>query len=421
MSDQDDDDEGASPAQAFAGLQEHVDGYKSYLGKLKKGTSSGISSVFGLAKELLPEEHLKEYVYGGKRFDLDQTILKDGSPPGILRQALEQTITAFHSKPNQSTAAVSDGERTVLGEILEDGKRFFVYSDLSIEEAIFQNVQAEPEVEEIGDDVDPIVEALGDELAASFNVLEAIENQQSSPPTYDSREDDSTELSEGEGAHGSAGGQGSVELEESESVHGAESLPLPVFENQASKPAARVEPERMASPPVVLEQFAPVKVPAEGLRREVDLSVASPNGEWLWDVILSDEQVAEVLFADGTCIMRSSDPARYVLVPAVSPGRKAREAQIVAVVLCDPVTGNLFFRTESGDQAVALLNNGFRIDQFSSANGEDRFFVTEPLKPGQLIRNSFQVRDLNLDPLKLSVSYETIDGGMYVTARFRKL
>ncbi len=412
MSDEDDDEESASPAQAFAGLQEHVDGYKSYLGKLKKGSSSGISSVFGLAKELLPEEHLKEYIYGGKRFDLDQSILKDGSPPGILRQALEQTIAAFHTKPGQSDSPTGSDDRVVLGEILEDGKRFFVYSDLSIEEAIFHIEQPEPEADEGLEELDPLAEALGEDLIASIDALQDTEEEQSISPDAESQDSEFVELpdvddfeSAEEALEENSAFQGYEPDSESTSVHGMES------------PAQPERPESAAR----LIGFEQAATAVAAVGREVDLRVETTSGEWLWDVIFSGDEVAEILLSDGTCILRSNDPAKYVLVPVASPGRRAREAQIVAAVLCDRATGNIFFRTESGDQAVALLNNGFRIDQFSNNNGEDRFFVTEPLKPGQFIRNSFQVRDLNLDPLKQTVSYETIDGGMQVTARFRRL
>lgn len=415
MSDEDDDEESASPAQAFAGLQEHVDGYKSYLGKLKKGSSSGISSVFGLAKELLPEEHLKEYIYGGKRFDLDQSILKDGSPPGILRQALEQTIAAFHTKSGQSDRPTGSDDRIVLGEILEDGKRFFVYSDLSIEEAAFRVDQPEPGQAEDIEEIDPLAAVLGEDLIASIDALQETEEEQSTPPEFESQDSESVGLpnvddfeSDEEELDDSSALQASDPDFESTSESSTESPVQPERQEAAAKFSQSVEFERTAA-----------LVAAAG--REVDLKVETTNGEWLWDVIFSDGEVAEIILSDGTCILRTKDPAKYVLVPVASPGRRAREAQIVAAVLCDRATGNLFFRTESGDQAVALLNNGFRIDQFSNSNGEDRFFVTEPLKPGQFIRNTIQVRDLNLDPLKQTVSYETIDGGMLVTARFRKL
>lgn len=287
MSDEDNDfhDEPASPAQAFAGLQDHVDGYKRYVKKLKKGASSGISGMFGVARDLLPEEELQESEPVGKHLEPDKSIQKKGSPADTSRTSQHATSTSI-------------------------------------------------------DEMEPLVDALASEFSSS--------------PHPDS--------------------QMTAELPQEQAAAG-----------------------------------------------HVDLRITTATGEPLWDVVLAGDSVSEVFFSDGSRILASNEPGKYVYISSRRSDLESGAAQIITKPICDPETGNLFFRLASGERATALLNNGFRIDQYSKDEGEDDYFVTEPCMPGTLARSRSQVTNLTMDQETGCVSYETVNGGLSVTMRFRKL
>lgn len=396
----DDHSQPASPGQAFGGLRDHVDGYKSYLEKLRKGASSGISGIFGLAKELLPEEHLNEYVYGGRRLDLGKSMLKEGAPQGVLRGALEQTIQAFHKEAETAAESATDGELAIIGEFVENGQRHFIFSDFTTSEASLVPPSMPATLE-----VDPLADALADAGAGiAEGEGEADGDAAASPAAADKIPDrlmqelfDSKPASQPEPV--------SPPVSVSNEPTPADSRPAPTTEKTVRKSSER--------PPVL----APDEQQWAGA---ADLSVQAADGQWLWDIFLDGESVSEVRIYDGKRILKTDNPELYVMVPPVVAGARA-EATVISPPLCDRQTGNLFFRSYEGDHAIALLNNGLRLDQYQTDDGDDLYFVTERTRAGQAAGNRMQVANLIFDQENSSISYESMDGGMVITARFRRL
>jgi hypothetical protein len=148
--------------------------------------------------------------------------------------------------------------------------------------------------------------------------------------------------------------------------------------------------------------------------------VTSAAGQWLWDVTFDGQLVSMVQMADGSLVQKA-DGENYVISWAVKPGQRVPQIEIVKDVTVDPSTGNIYYQNMVGSQAVALLNNGWRIDQKKIIDEEDQFFVTEPARPDQPAPIPKQAINLVVDTESGDISYDTIDGGASMTLRSRKL
>ncbi len=370
MSSDDDDD---VTAQAFAGLKGHVDGYKHYMSKLKKGARSGISQSFGNAADLLPPEHLTQYKRVDKPLEVGSSVLKDNADPNVLREAVEQMVLMANADGQDQPS--SDG-REIIAVLFEDGKKMFMYDDYSVEpapEPVVQNTEiAEPDdpavaASELPVPVSPVapVVPVASPITSSFSYAGPVANL---PP---------------------------------------EPSPVPMAKvasaTNTPAPAAAAEPE--------------IEAPKQGA---ADLHVTTANGSWLWDITMDGDEVALIVTADGTAIQKA-DGNRFVITKALQPGQKVPQVEIVADVTANPGTGNIYYQTIAGTQAIALLNNGWRIDQVKRAEGDDEYFVTEPARAGHNSPVRQQVVSLTIDPDSGEIKYDTIDGGATMTLKCRRL
>ncbi len=365
---------------------------KSLFGK--PTSSNHVSQNFGRASDLLPPEYLKDTDEDTESYEIGDVIIRGSVDPDLLQQAVD-TVKEQISKAGLagSNAANADGtgtEREVVGIFVNDGRREYFYSDGSIgykpdtdighsNASASKSTQA-AEPTEAAQEIDINEDVLADALAAevSFDYIQTPTLQSSQPPL---------------------------------------TAPPP----QPPHPPADRQ-EQLSPPPLTQHQPPPPATPADASTSQIpDLHITNARGIWLWDVLFEGDAVGEVRMADGACILKTNEPDRYVFVPADAAGARLREAQIITAVLCDSESGNIFYQSTTGDHAVALFNNGARLDQYSKPEGEDDFFITEPLKPGQSVRTRTQVIDLTLDQENRTVSYETLDGGMIITMRYRKI
>lgn len=148
-----------------------------------------------------------------------------------------------------------------------------------------------------------------------------------------------------------------------------------------------------------------------------DLRVTSKTGALLWDVRFDHEGVAEINKADGVLMIKTSRPDMFAII---GPPGIERRAEIVSEIVVDPATGNIYYQSTDGTHAVALLNNGFRIDQFQQT-AATKFLVTPPLRQGETSSQPIEVRNLQLDQEARLLSYETLNNDHSITIPFHDI
>lgn len=123
--------------QSFSGAAEQSKQYKTYVKRLKKGKSSGISHILGSAAELLPNENLKEYLHGNKPYELGEKLLKKGADPAVVQRAIEEMLAIIANNANSSMPTDPTGAgREVIGVYIENGKKMLLFADLSVMQAL---------------------------------------------------------------------------------------------------------------------------------------------------------------------------------------------------------------------------------------------------------------------------------------------
>ncbi|HEY9755744.1 MAG TPA: hypothetical protein V6C97_11325 [Oculatellaceae cyanobacterium] len=382
--DDDDEDENVT-AQAFAGLKNHVDGYKSYISKLKKGAKSGISQSFGNAAELLPREVLPQVAKPKKPFENGAGIVRKDGDPAQVRRAVEQLVLMADADPDYSTKR-TDG-RQVIGVMFEGDRKLLMLDDYSVVDASEGPLPEEQEILPPTPNQPVPAQPTFTSISSYAANPASIGQPQPTPVLY----------------------QTAVSMPQFAAASQDQSAPL------TTPPAAATTLSEQTSPPVVAQTDQDASSDASG-----DIRVTTPNGQRLWDIFLDGGTVALVQWADGTNIQKTEDD-NYVICWALKPGQKVPQVEIVKDVTADPETGNIYYQNLSGKLAVALLNNGWRIDQKKVKGDDDEFYVTEPRRQGQPQPEAVQVVNLVIDPSTGDIIYDTIDGGASMTLRCRKL
>ncbi|MBP9092204.1 hypothetical protein KBI23_14340 [bacterium] len=147
--------------------------------------------------------------------------------------------------------------------------------------------------------------------------------------------------------------------------------------------------------------------------------VTTSDGLPLWQVYYSAEGPELVSMADGGIIKRAEGRKEYVF-SRLSPTDGDIKFFILSGFVVDPSTGNVYFEANEGAYTAAFLNNGWTIHQYLSSQGDESFFVTEPVRPDRL-PITMKVKSLDLDLSTGEVTYETMDSAASITLKSRKL
>lgn len=135
-----DDDE----KRPVTGMTDHVERYKRYLQKLKTGKSSGISSTFGAASDLLDSEAAEVLVQRARAFSKGDVIMRSRMNVEDLMDAVEQITHELHPSVGQCIDT-KDGPMDVVGAFYDDDQLMLVLADLTVIPA--PNTVAEQECE----------------------------------------------------------------------------------------------------------------------------------------------------------------------------------------------------------------------------------------------------------------------------------
>ncbi len=148
-------------------------------------------------------------------------------------------------------------------------------------------------------------------------------------------------------------------------------------------------------------------------------SVTTLDGLPLWQVYYSAEGPELVSMADGGIIKRAEGRHEYVF-SRLSATDGDIKFFILSGFVVDPSTGNVYFEANEGAYTAAFLNNGWTIHQYLSPQGEETFFVTEPVRPDR-VPITMKVKSIDLDLSTGEVTYETMDSAACITLKSRKL
>ena len=148
-------------------------------------------------------------------------------------------------------------------------------------------------------------------------------------------------------------------------------------------------------------------------------AVTTLDGLPLWQVYYSTEGPELVSMADGGIIKRAEGRQEYVF-SRLSATDGDIKFFILSGFVVDPSTGNVYFEANEGAYTAAFLNNGWTIHQYLSSQGDETFFVTEPVRADRL-PITMKVKSIDLDLSTGEVTYETMDSAASITLKSRKL
>jgi len=159
--------------------------------------------------------------------------------------------------------------------------------------------------------------------------------------------------------------------------------------------------------------------PQENIAQPFIQSVATVDGMPLWQVHYSPAGPELVSMADGGIIKRAEGRQEYVF-SKLSAADGDIKFFILSGFVVDPGTGNVYFEANEGAYTAAFLNNGWTIHQYLSCQGDESFFVTEPVRADRL-PITMKVKSIDLDLATGEVTYETMDSAASITLKSRKL
>lgn len=194
--------------------------------------------------------------------------------------------------------------------------------------------------------------------------------------------------------------------------------PLCVNSQESTEPLT-VSPQEACPAHSIAELQSPQLPQSKPADQSFIQSVTTLDGLPLWQVYYSAEGPELVSMADGGIIKRAEGRQEYVF-SRLSATDGDIKFFILSGFVVDPSTGNVYFEANEGAYTAAFLNNGWTIHQYLSPQGEETFFVTEPVRPDR-VPITMKVKSIDLDLSTGEVTYETMDSAACITLKSRKL
>jgi hypothetical protein len=387
--------------RAFGGMASHSEEYKQQVERLKRGTSSGISNVFGNAAELLPAEHLDDFMRGINGFQVGESLFADNVDPQSLRDVLEHMITSFHEDglvmPSVDHEDQADGSE-VVGMFFDGSQRKLLLADGTIQNAPEERIAKEVQSEAAR------AESNGEEAADHFRELAAAISAMQAETSIE--ESNLGYLEES-----------SLEASDSSVPDGGEHADAKVAVSSASAYTYALDSIEPVDRAIGIAEPAS---PSESYQDEPDVSVSTKDGVWLWDIYKRDGRFFKAAFMDGVTIQQASDKL-YAVVRTAEQGQLFPEVDLVQDLVLDELTGNIYYTNVSESHTVAYLNNGWRADRYEMSGGEVCCYVTGQVHSGVKTRVRIPVTNMRVDRKAGELEYETVDGSSSVKMRSRRL
>lgn len=373
-----DDDQTAQ--SSGSSMADHLKKYRDYITDLKSGQSSGISSAFGRATDLLPPEVMEIKAPKSRQpeqpLELGESVLKPDFDRDYLRQKVESLVKAYADDLEDPVGCViqtsDESTEEVLSVYVENGERMFMLSDLSvIDEETFRRLLVVP---------------------GSYGET-----------------NDSNELETNDELNRSSNSETENEPNESKNLN-----------EQATENEQADDENDWAS---VLEHLSSMQLedhsPKVSLPGAFDQIVTTIDGAPLWHIYYGEDGPELISMADGGIIKRAEGRSEYIF-SRLSEMDGDIKFFILTGFVVDPSTGNVYLEANEGAYSGAFFNNGWRIHQYRNHAGEETYYATEPTRVDRAPITA-QIRNLKLDLTAGEVSYDTMDSAASITLKSRKI
>ncbi|MDZ4835331.1 MAG: hypothetical protein SGJ27_16255 [Candidatus Melainabacteria bacterium] len=368
IEDPDDDSEGA--------MSEHLQRYRKYIDSLKQGRSSGISSVFGRASDLLPPDvlEIKPPTMVAERIPTAEQVIGDFGNANHINRNVENVRSERLNFDDDDEVVSGDVERGEAGP-----------KDLDPDHG-----DDDDNAEDLDPDEDD--DASSGDSGSDDDDQEDIESDEDDDDDDSDVEDDDEEVDDVEEDDDDDDDDAEDEDEEVEDQDD-------VFEEQDSKATDDDDT-------------------AEDDTETEELTVQSAQGNHLWTIYFNRVTPLVITMSDGSSIQNAEGRDDTIL--SLRNGGGSFKFFILSGLVIDPITGNIYVEANDGAFTAAFMNNGWQIQQYRNHEGEETYYATEPFKSGR-DRLTMQITNVALDPVHGEVSYDSLDGSASMTLKSRKL
>lgn len=361
-------------------MSDHLKRHQDYINSLKAGKSSGISTVFGRAADILPPEAMEvDAPSAAKNLSLSMPPLSSSteSAPAVLAAPPPQLkIPASLSKPLPGSgitkaSATKASPPPLPSEPQAGAPQFYDLDEPVLDMAADQALLKSTVQDLVADCARALEDPIGCLVQTDGGEEEVI----------------------------------SVYLENGERVFLLADLTM-IDEREFARRLLRPSAEEMESVLVeakerVAEQARPAPV-VEPVPRQV-FEVRGDSGELLWHAYFGDNGISLISLADGSFIKRAEGRNEYVF-STLSAADGDIKIYILNALVFDPKTGNIFIEVNQGAFTAAFFNNGWRAHQYRRHDGSETYYVSEPISI-----NMVQVTNLQLDIQGGECRFDTIE------------
>jgi hypothetical protein len=431
-------------AENDGAMSEHLQRYRKYIDSLKQGRSSGISSVFGRASDLLPPDvlEIKPPTVVANRFPKDVAgDLETGSNGNHINKEATQNKVIDHASSSEiettADASAYFGEQNdkigrnksrayseeLVASRLAKHKSGEVQSDEVVDaerggENIVGDDDGENDID--ADDADEDDDSGVDDDAEDQDACDDVEDEDSSGDIVDEEEvddnddeidddDDDDEIAED--VDDLVGEDDDDELDEFDDDQINEDA-------DADDDEDYVASGKNLGGEVGAQHHHHGRTDPNQDATTEELTVKSAQGAHLWTIFFNRVEPLFIKMSDGSSIKNAEGRDDTIL--ALKTNGEQFKFFILSGLVIDPITGNIYVEANDGAFTAAFMNNGWQIQQYRNHEGEETYYATEPFKPGR-DRLTMQITNVALDPVYGEVSYDSLDGAVSMTLKSRKL
>lgn len=372
-------------------MSDHLKRHQDYINSLKAGKSSGISTVFGRAADILPPEAMEvDAPVAAKSAALTQapplSSATEVAKPALTSPPPQLKIPPSLSKPlpgsGISKSAPAAHQPPLPSDPRDGAPQFY---DLD-----------EPVLDMAADQA--LLKSTVQDLVADCAL--ALEDPVGCLVKTDNGEEEVI----------------SVYLENGERVFLLSDLTM-LDEREFTARLIRPNAQDMES--VLQAAKSRAAEPAEtdlNIKPELDLNAApqkqvfevrGDSGELLWHAYFGENGISLISLGDGSFIKRAEGRNEYVF-STLSASDGDIKIYILNALVFDPKTGNIFIEVNQGAYTAAFFNNGWRAHQYRRHDGSETYYVTEPMSQG-VAPPTVQVANLQLDIQGGECRFDTIE------------
>lgn len=313
------DENGDEELESGGDMSKHMQRYKNYIDNLKQGKSSGISSVFGRASDLLPPE------------------VMEIKQPAVHLQGL-----SHERKP-------SAPDRVDEAEDFDDDDEFVGESEVEDDddpEHDDEDGNSPDDDEDFDDETDGDVEDEDEDDIDDDDFSDEDEETDGDINDDDSVDDDDDDNEDDDEDDENEDDDDEDEDDENED-----------------------------------DDDDDIESGEDQITVTNELAVSARNGEPLWNIFFNRAEPVLITMNDGSSIRNAEGRDESVLALKTTGNRF--KFFILSGLVIDPTTGNIYAEANDGAYTVAFLNSGWQIHQYRTHDGAEVYYATEPFRKGR--------------------------------------